>query len=116
MFAFQKNDCRSIHFARYAELQNRFSDFRYDSQIELKPILHWLLSHNLASSTLLKTIVRCVTISQLRMTGNATNLSCFTRKLIVNFRRIRALTKLAKSKGFVQNWTETMGFAIPRNA
>ncbi|MGP1917423.1 MAG: hypothetical protein ACTS45_00150 [Candidatus Hodgkinia cicadicola] len=50
------------------------------------------------------------------MTGNAINLSFYTRKLIVNFRRIRALTKLAKSKGFVQNWTETMGFAIPRNA
>ncbi|MGP1911851.1 MAG: 30S ribosomal protein S2, partial [Candidatus Hodgkinia cicadicola] len=58
-------------------------------KLELKPILHWLLSNNLASSTLLKTIVRYVTISQLRMTGNAINLSCFTRKLIVNFRRIR---------------------------
>ncbi|MGP1914398.1 MAG: 30S ribosomal protein S2, partial [Candidatus Hodgkinia cicadicola] len=59
--------------------------------LELKLVLHWLLSISLPPSTRLKTIVRYVTISQLRMIRNGINLSCFSRKLIVNFRMIWTL-------------------------
>ncbi|MGP1906084.1 MAG: hypothetical protein ACTS46_01680 [Candidatus Hodgkinia cicadicola] len=50
------------------------------------------------------------------MIGNGINLSCFTRKLIVNLRLIWTITKLAKLRDFVQNRTETVRFAISRNA
>ncbi|MGP1914745.1 MAG: 30S ribosomal protein S2, partial [Candidatus Hodgkinia cicadicola] len=60
--------------------------FNVIRSLELKLVLHWILSANLSRSKSLKTIVRYVTISQLRMIGNGINLSCFTRKLIVNLR------------------------------
>ncbi|MFP3018893.1 MAG: 30S ribosomal protein S2 [Candidatus Hodgkinia cicadicola] len=98
---------------------NRRTDLLMSSVIRnlgLKEIFHWVLSESFSASTPLKTIVRFVAISQLRMTGNGINLSCFSRKLIVNLRMVQMLAFAAKRRDFVQSWTETEGFAIPRNA
>ncbi|MGP1922746.1 MAG: 30S ribosomal protein S2, partial [Candidatus Hodgkinia cicadicola] len=73
---------QSAHNRRIALLSNVVRN------LELKLVLHWVLSATLPPSKRLKTIVRYVTISQLRMIRNGINLSYFSRKLIVNFRII----------------------------
>ncbi|MFP3038915.1 MAG: 30S ribosomal protein S2 [Candidatus Hodgkinia cicadicola] len=92
---------------------------RFLRMLDLKLVFRWLLSLNLSPSTNLQSIIRYVAISQLRMIGNKLTISSFSRKLYINLQMIHSLVREAKRtslKGFVQNWTETMRFAIPCNA